>query len=87
MIAQKGSWLISFSHSIVDTKNRRWIEAIETFCPDLLLWLNYYNYSNWFHDHVSPLNRFLIALVCKPKEMANQDIYEASQIDYLISHC
>lgn len=30
MTAKAGSWLISFNHNPVDTKNRKWVEATET---------------------------------------------------------
>lgn len=48
MIAQKGSWLISFNHSIEDTKNRRWIKAIETHITSPI----------WNFIQASPTNGF-----------------------------
>lgn len=36
MAAKEGNWLISFKCNIVDTKNKKWVEAIDTQIPLLM---------------------------------------------------
>lgn len=36
MTAKEGNGLISFKHNIVDTKNKKWVEARDTQIPLLM---------------------------------------------------